>query len=60
MCFCAPLYCNCIIVISSMIGCYLSIFLHVFQDSEDIEIMDISDPTLIEKISEESIQLFMR
>nr|XP_009396961.1 PREDICTED: protein MICRORCHIDIA 2 isoform X2 [Musa acuminata subsp. malaccensis] len=30
------------------------------EDSEDIEIMDISDPTLIEKISEESIQLFMR
>ncbi|XP_018681109.2 protein MICRORCHIDIA 2 isoform X4 [Musa acuminata AAA Group] len=29
------------------------------EDSEDIEIMDISDPTLIEKISEESIQLFM-
>ncbi|RRT41812.1 hypothetical protein BHE74_00023486, partial [Ensete ventricosum] len=51
-------FCQC--VISSVIGCYLSIFLHVFQNSEDIEIMDISDPTLIEKISEESIQLFMR
>ncbi|KAJ8499789.1 hypothetical protein OPV22_010341 [Ensete ventricosum] len=30
------------------------------ENSEDIEIMDISDPMLIEKISEESIQLFMR